>query len=207
MGQLNLYIPDGSPTLEVLRSASDELGYSMNEIALGLIELNLVEYVDILRRIKVARAEEMGRFGRMLIARDQAIVDEHIALVAHGAGAGYLLSGAWVKARNLTLSYTAIQNPAPAIEDVVIAQDVKPILAETDGHLVTQEQFMAILLAAADFSEAEANEARKAAAKKAVVAIDRFRAKFISGASERGADPKKARAFYDRIVLGEPRRA
>lgn len=82
---------------------------------------------------------------------------------------------------------SAISYPHPLLE---------PILKETCGLFVYQEQIMLAAAEMAGFSLGEADNLRKALGKMKLESIDEYRAKFISGANERGFDKQIAAEIF-----------
>jgi DNA polymerase-3 subunit alpha len=78
---------------------------------------------------------------------------------------------------------------------------LKPILEETFGIAVYQEQLIQMAVQMAGYAPGEADEIRKAVGKKIKEKIDAHRAKFIKGAINNGVDQKVAEAVYDDIEL------
>jgi DNA polymerase-3 subunit alpha len=76
-----------------------------------------------------------------------------------------------------------------------ILPETKPILEETYGVIVYQEQVMLIAVAVAGFTMAEADTLRKAMGKKKADVMAQMKEKFVSGAAARGNDPAKAAAL------------
>ncbi|MCR5662655.1 MAG: DNA polymerase III subunit alpha [bacterium] len=81
----------------------------------------------------------------------------------------------------------AISYPHPLLE---------PILEETCGLFIYQEQIMLAAAEIAGFSLGEADNLRKALGKKQLEAIEKFRAKFISSAIERGVTEQEASGIF-----------
>lgn len=77
--------------------------------------------------------------------------------------------------------------------------DVEPILRETYGVIVYQEQVMKIAAALANYSMAEADELRKAMGKKIKELMARHRERFIGGGVENGIPEEKAAWIFDLI--------
>ncbi|HVR95347.1 MAG TPA: DNA polymerase III subunit alpha, partial [Thermoanaerobaculia bacterium] len=73
-----------------------------------------------------------------------------------------------------------------------ILPETKPILEETYGVIVYQEQVMLIAVAVAGFTMAEADTLRKAMGKKKADVMAQMKEKFVSGAAARSSDPAKA---------------
>lgn len=74
---------------------------------------------------------------------------------------------------------------------------LEPILKETYGIILYQEQVMQIANIVAGFSLAEADDLRKAMGKKKHEVMAKFRDKFVSGASKNGIDDNMARKMFD----------
>ncbi|AEJ44535.1 DNA polymerase III, alpha subunit [Alicyclobacillus acidocaldarius subsp. acidocaldarius Tc-4-1] len=78
--------------------------------------------------------------------------------------------------------------------------DLEPILADTYGVIVYQEQIMQIASRMAGFSLAEADLLRRAVSKKKREILDEERARFVDGCVRRGYSEETAREVYDLIV-------
>ncbi|MBW2129038.1 MAG: DNA polymerase III subunit alpha [Deltaproteobacteria bacterium] len=76
---------------------------------------------------------------------------------------------------------------------------LEPILKETYGVILYQEQVMKIGQVLANYTMAEADELRKAIGKKKPEVMARHRERFIEGASRNGVDPKTAETLFDLI--------
>jgi DNA polymerase-3 subunit alpha len=74
---------------------------------------------------------------------------------------------------------------------------LEPILEETFGITVYQEQIMYTAMNVAGYSASEADNLRKAVAKKKAKALKRQRAKFVEGAMENGIPDRTANAIFD----------
>ncbi|QHW30637.1 DNA polymerase III subunit alpha [Paenibacillus rhizovicinus] len=86
---------------------------------------------------------------------------------------------------------TEVVYPHPSLE---------PILADTYGIIVYQEQIMQIASAMAGFSLGEADLLRRAVSKKKREVLDEQRAHFVSGSLSQGYGEQDANAVYDMIV-------
>jgi DNA polymerase-3 subunit alpha len=75
--------------------------------------------------------------------------------------------------------------------------DLVPILEETYGVTVYQEQIMYTAMRLARYTASEADNLRKSVAKKKAEALHNERAKFVSGAVENGVERKAAEAIFD----------
>ncbi|MBU8879689.1 DNA polymerase III subunit alpha [Bacillus sp. FJAT-29790] len=78
--------------------------------------------------------------------------------------------------------------------------DLMPILENTYGVIVYQEQIMQIAAKMAGFTLGEADLLRRAVSKKKKEILDRERSHFINGALRKGYDEKTANDIYDLIV-------
>ncbi|MDE4083902.1 DNA polymerase III subunit alpha [Planococcus maritimus] len=77
---------------------------------------------------------------------------------------------------------------------------LEPILSETYGVIVYQEQIMKIAAEMAGFSLGEADLLRRAVSKKNRQILDEERAHFVDGADSKGYTAKEAGEVYDLIV-------
>lgn len=76
---------------------------------------------------------------------------------------------------------------------------LEPVLRETYGVVLYQEQVMQCAATMAGYSLGEADLLRRAMGKKKVEVMEQQRAKFVSGAVERGVEKKKAEEIFDII--------
>ncbi|HEY4573723.1 MAG TPA: DNA polymerase III subunit alpha, partial [Thermoanaerobaculia bacterium] len=79
------------------------------------------------------------------------------------------------------------------------APEMKPILEETYGIMVYQEQVMLIGVEVAGFTMGEADTLRKAMGKKKADVMAKMKAKFVDGAAGRGMPREKAAGLWDNI--------
>ncbi len=84
-----------------------------------------------------------------------------------------------------------VSYPHPALE---------PILKETYGTIVYQEQVMGIASALAGYTLAEADILRKAISKKEKGVWEKEKEKFVRKASERGVDKEEASRIFDMVA-------
>ncbi len=80
-----------------------------------------------------------------------------------------------------------------------IVAELEPILKETYGVIVYQEQVMKIAGVLADYSMAEADDLRKAMGKKKQEILEAHRERFIKGAVGKGIHQNKAKEIFDLI--------
>lgn len=87
-------------------------------------------------------------------------------------------------------------------EDINVAHaKLQPILEETYGIMVYQEQIMRIAQDLAGYSLGQADLLRRAMGKKKVAEMEKHRTIFISGAEDHGVDGRIASNLFDQMVL------
>ena len=79
-------------------------------------------------------------------------------------------------------------------------QILEPILKETYGIMVFQEQIMRIAQDMAGYSLGEADLLRRAMGKKKVKEMEKHRVIFIDGAKKNGVDPKVSEELFDQMI-------
>jgi DNA polymerase-3 subunit alpha len=82
-------------------------------------------------------------------------------------------------------------------EVVYLFDELEPVLEETYGVILYQEQVMKIAGVLANYSMADADGLRKAMGKKIVSMMEAHRELFLKGAKENNHDPKKAAELFD----------
>jgi DNA polymerase-3 subunit alpha len=80
-------------------------------------------------------------------------------------------------------------------------EKLQPILNETYGIMVYQEQIMRIAQDLAGYSLGEADLLRRAMGKKKKSEMEKHQSIFVKGATERGVDPKIAEGLFEQMVL------
>ena len=78
---------------------------------------------------------------------------------------------------------------------------LEPILSETYGIMVYQEQIMKIAQDLAGYSLGEADLLRRAMGKKKKSEMEKHQSVFVSGATERGVDAAVAEGLFEQMVL------
>jgi DNA polymerase III subunit alpha len=78
--------------------------------------------------------------------------------------------------------------------------ELEPILKDTYGVIVYQEQVMQIARSLAGYSLGQADLLRRAMGKKDAKEMERQKDTFLTGAKELGIDPKKAEAIFDQMA-------
>ena len=82
-------------------------------------------------------------------------------------------------------------------EVVYLFDELEPVLKETYGVILYQEQVMKIAAVLANYSMADADGLRKAMGKKIVSMMEEHRELFLKGAKENNHDLKKAAELFD----------
>ena len=93
--------------------------------------------------------------------------------------------------------YVACKHGKKAV--VYMVPELEPILKETYGVIVYQEQVMKIAGALANYTMAEADDLRKAMGKKIPEIMARHRQRFVQGAQENNIPGDKAKNLFDLI--------
>lgn len=78
--------------------------------------------------------------------------------------------------------------------------EMEPILKDTYGTILYQEQVMQIASVIGGFSMSEADTLRKAMGKKDKAVMDKMKQKFIDGATEKGFPHKKVESIFDMMA-------
>lgn len=78
--------------------------------------------------------------------------------------------------------------------------ELEPILQETYGVILYQEQVMLIAQTLAGYSLGQADLLRRAMGKKKIEEMAKQKELFLQGAQQRGHDPQKAKQLYDNIA-------
>ena len=76
---------------------------------------------------------------------------------------------------------------------------LKPVLEETYGVIIYQEQVMEIAKILAGYSLGEADLLRRAMGKKIKAEMDAQKERFVTGAKEKGVDPKRAAFIFELV--------
>jgi DNA polymerase III subunit alpha len=80
---------------------------------------------------------------------------------------------------------------------VYLFDELEPILKETYGVILYQEQVMKIAVVLANYSMADADGLRKAMGKKIAAMMEAHRKLFLEGAAKNNHDPQKAQELFD----------
>lgn len=82
-------------------------------------------------------------------------------------------------------------------EESYMFPELKPVLKDTYGIIVYQEQVMNIARVIGGYSLGQADMLRRAMGKKKIAEMERHKEIFLTGAKERGFDVKKSEQIYD----------
>lgn len=142
----------------------------------------------------LCRGETMGVFQlessgmRDILAKFKPSVFEDLIAILALYRPGPLESGMVDDFINRKHGRTAIEYPLPQLE---------PILKETYGVIVYQEQVMSIAKALADYSLGEADLLRRAMGKKKVSEMAEQKSRFEKGAAKNQIDPERAAYIFE----------
>jgi DNA polymerase-3 subunit alpha len=180
----------GLRTLTVLQKAFNVLKeLHAVELSLDTIPLDDVQTFDLLKRgetVGVFQLESSGM--RDLLKRLGPEVFEDIIAVNALFRPGPLGSG-------MVDDYISRKHGKKKIEYEV--KELEPILSETRGTILYQEQVMQIASKLGGFSLAQADILRKAMGKKKPEQMARQREAFVTGAVERGIQKEKASRIFE----------
>ncbi|MEO8215526.1 MAG: DNA polymerase III subunit alpha [Acidobacteriota bacterium] len=137
----------------------------------GVFQFESGGMVDLLRKARPTRFEDLAALNALYRpgALDAGMVDEYVRRKNGTSKAKYLV---------------------PVMT---------PILEETYGVIVYQEQVMQIAQAVAGYTLGQADLLRKAMGKKDKAAMEKERDRFVAGALARNYTPEKANAIFDYI--------
>jgi len=220
------YVPLHRPTRD--RARDDEhvppvTQYNMADIeSLGLLKVDLLglSTLTVLRRA----AELVERYHDRRITLDDIPLDDPVIydLLAEGslvgvfqvesAGMGRMLRDMRPRRFEHVVAAVALYRPGPmekipeylarmhgAHEVAYRHPALEPILAETYGVCVYQEQIIRIARDLAGYDAGEADTIRKAVSKKNKPQLLEHRSKFVAGAAANGIDRATAEALFDDI--------
>ncbi|HEX5140793.1 MAG TPA: error-prone DNA polymerase [Dehalococcoidia bacterium] len=141
--------------------------------ALGIVQIQSRAQIQVLLRIKVACIEDM-------------IIQ--VALIRPGPIQGGAVHP--YVARSLGQEPVTYDHPL-----------LEPILEETKGVFVFQEQVVQAAMAIADFTSRQADDLRRAMSRKrSLEAMKALEDEFMAGAAANGVSPKIASVIYDKIL-------
>ena len=209
------------------KGANDEIvtQYSMGDVEkIGLVKF---DFLGLKTLTMIRRAETLineGRLDKPLLVVDQLPFDDHktFALLSSGKTTGIfqlessgmrdLLTGFKPDRFEDIIAIIALYRPGPMdlIPDFIKRKqgkvpityetsELEPILKDTYGVIVYQEQVMAIANKVAGFSLGQADILRRAMGKKKPEEMEKLRVKFLDGAKHKHIPDKKAEKLYELI--------
>jgi DNA polymerase-3 subunit alpha len=184
----------GLKTLTVLRTAVDLIRRKGIEIDLSALPLDDPSTYEPLRRgetVGVFQVESAG-MRKALVEMEADRFEDLIALVAlyrPGPMANIPVYCARKLGRDIDPPDTWYPHPK-----------LEPVLKETFGIIVYQEQVMEVAKVLAGYSLGDADLLRRAMGKKIKSEMDAQRERFVSGAVERGIDKSKANEIFDLLA-------
>ncbi len=184
----------GLKTLTVLRTAVDLIKRKGIEIDLSALPLDDRKTYEMLRRgetVGVFQVESIG-MRKALVEMETDRFEDIIALVALYRP-GPMANIPVYCARKLGKDE---HNKA----DWYPHDKLEPILRETFGIIVYQEQVMEVAKVLAGYSLGDADLLRRAMGKKIKAEMDAQRERFVSGAKEGGIDKAKANEIFDLLA-------
>jgi DNA polymerase-3 subunit alpha len=209
------------------KGANDEIvtQYSMGDVEkIGLVKF---DFLGLKTLTMIRRAETLinaSRPGKPPLVVDQLPFDDHktFALLSSGKTTGIfqlessgmrdLLAGFKPDRFEDIIAIIALYRPGPMdlIPDFIKRKqgkipityetpELEPILKDTYGVIVYQEQVMAIANKVAGFSLGQADILRRAMGKKKPEEMEKLRVKFLDGAKHKHIPDKKAEKLYELI--------
>jgi DNA polymerase-3 subunit alpha len=180
----------GLKTMTTLRIAETLVAQKGEKIELGAIPLDDNKTYEMLGRgetVGVFQVESAG-MRKALVEMRADRFEDLIAIVALYRP-GPMANIPTYCARKLG------REPAEFIHD-----KVEPVLKETFGVIIYQEQVMQIAQILSGYSLGEADMLRRAMGKKIKAEMDKQRERFVSGAIERGVTKAKADEIFDLLA-------
>jgi len=179
----------GLRTLTVLGKAVNLLQEAGHDISLETIPLDDPNSYELLRRGETTGVFQLegGTTSRMTVEVAPGHFDDLIALMA------LIRPGPMAMAPE----YISRKHGRAPIE--YVHPEVEPILRETYGVALYQEQVIRIANVLAGFSMAEGDGLRKAMGKKLPEQMKKYKDRFISGCGERGIEKRLASEIFAMI--------
>ena len=179
----------GLRTLTVLGKAVNLLQEAGHDISLETIPLDDANSYELLRRGETTGVFQLegGTTSRMTVEVAPGRFDDLIALMA------LIRPGPMAMAPD----YISRKHGRTPIE--YVHPEVEPILRETYGVALYQEQVIRIANVLAGFSMSEGDGLRKAMGKKLPEEMTKYRDRFVSGCGERGIEKRLAAEIFAMI--------
>jgi DNA polymerase-3 subunit alpha len=183
----------GLKTLTVIEKAVQEIRKKHNPTfdieTIDLEDPKVYEMVSTAHLTGIFQLESSGM--RKLISELKPTCFSDIVAVEALFRPGPLGSGMVTDFVNRKHGKTAVEFPFPELE---------PILADTYGVIVYQEQVQKIAAVLANYSLGEADLLRRAMGKKDKAEMERQKARFVEGAAKNGHNSQRVSEFFDLIA-------
>jgi DNA polymerase-3 subunit alpha len=183
----------GLKTLTILRKAEEYVRASGVDVRLDRLPLDDQRTYAMLQRGETTGIFQLESRGmRELLQKMKPDVFEDIVAILALYRPGPLGSGMVDSFVNRKHGVEVIEYPHPSLE---------PILRETYGVMVYQEQIMRISNVLAGFSLEEADTLRKAMGKKKPEVMEKYKGTFVAGAEKNGVERKVAEGIWDTMAF------
>lgn len=208
---VSTYVPlatnDGVPVTQYVMTTLEELGLLKMDF-LGLRTLTVIDDAAKAAGIDINKIPIDDEKVYKLFARGQT---EGI-FQFESSGMKQMLTNLKPRALEDLIAATSLYRPGPAkqIDTFVenshnpskvryITYKLKPILENTYGCMVYQEQVMQIFRELAGYSYGRADIVRRAMSKKKIDVMEQERGNFIAGCEKNGIDPAAANTIFDQM--------
>lgn len=173
--------------LTIIRDAEEQIRQTDPEFdieSLPLDDKKTYEHISAGMTAGVFQFESEGMRQMLMSLRPESIEDLLAAIALYRPGPMDSIPR-YIRCRH---DRSAIKYATPELE---------PILRETYGCIVYQEQVMSIFRELAGYTLGHADLVRRAMAKKKAAVMEAERESFVAGAAERGIDPKAAAEIFE----------
>ncbi|MCC8074002.1 MAG: DNA polymerase III subunit alpha [Clostridiales bacterium] len=205
------YVPlatnDGVPVTQYIMTTLEELGLLKMDF-LGLRTLTVIDDASKAAGIDINSISIEDENVYRLFAKGQT----EGVFQFESSGMKQMLINLKPKALEDLIAATSLYRPGPAkqIDTFVenshnpqnvkyITEKLKPILENTYGCMVYQEQVMQIFRELAGYSYGRADIVRRAMSKKKVAVMEQERGNFIEGCAKNGIDSKSANMIFEQM--------
>ena len=196
--------------------------YAMEDLeALGLLKMDFLALRTLTVMQKASDIIRAGANPRFKLEEIPVDDKKTFSMLSKGEALGvFQLEASWVRDFLKEMKPTRLQDiiatvalcrpgPMEQIPEFLRARSgtvnylhpvLKPVLEETHGVLVYQEQILRVAHAVAGFSLGEADILRRAVGKKKRELLDQMEDRFMRGAAQKGIPAQIARTIYDLIL-------
>lgn len=167
------------------------------------VDLSRIDFEDPTVYDRICRGETLGAFqiesraqiGMLVRTRPRTIEDlaVQVAIVRPGPIVGNAVNP-YVRQRELQ---RVARNFKPQVDHPLLA----PVLADTLGVIIYQDQVMEVCKALAGFTDGQADQLRRAMSRKrSRENMERFRTLFMNGAAAKDVPPQIAARVFEKVV-------